>query len=96
MGCQYNGRLLKWNRDRPKTTAGKGKVSRQDFIQVALATGVSVAVAEIMFTDAVRAAPKTDGRLRMALGHGAAIDSLDPGTYTDQFMGSVSWGSAGR
>jgi peptide/nickel transport system substrate-binding protein len=82
-----------WDLEKLKGLAGKGKVSRRDFIQFALATGVTVAAAETMFVDAVRAAPKQGGSFKMALGHGATTDSLDPATYPDQFTGTIGWGS---
>src|SRR6516165_10804662 len=82
-----------WDLEKLKGMAGKGKDSRRDFIQFALATGVTVAAAETMFVEAVRAAPKPGGSFKMALGHGATTDSLDPATYPDQFTGTVGWGS---
>jgi peptide/nickel transport system substrate-binding protein len=85
-----------WDLEKLKGLAGKGKVSRRDFIQFALATGVSVAAAETLFVEAVRAEPKQGGFLRMAIGAGATTDSLDPGTYTDAFMANVGWGSLGN
>jgi peptide/nickel transport system substrate-binding protein len=85
-----------WDLEKLKGMAGKGKVSRRDFIQFALATGVTVAAAETMFVNAVQAAPKKGGSFKMALGHGATTDSLDPATYPDQFTGTVGWGSIGN
>ncbi|HZT78872.1 MAG TPA: ABC transporter substrate-binding protein, partial [Gemmataceae bacterium] len=85
-----------WDLERMKGLASKGKVSRRDFIQFALAAGVSVAAAETMFAEAARAAPKQGGFFRMALGHGATTDSMDPGTYTDSYMMTVGWGSLGN
>src|SRR4029077_4190048 len=85
-----------WDLEKLKGMAGKGKVSRRDFIQFALATGVTVAAAETMFVKAVQAAPKKGGSFKMALGHGATTDSLDPATYPDQFTGTVGWGSIGN
>src|SRR5215472_11860893 len=87
------GRFRMWDLEKLKGLAGEGKVSRRDFIQFALATGVTVAAAETMFVEAVRAAPKPGGSFKMALGHGATTDSLDPATYPDQFTGTVGWGS---
>jgi len=76
--------------------AARGKVSRRDFIQLALAAGMTVAAADKLFVTAARAEPKKGGRLRMGLGHGATTDSLDPGTYPDQFTGTMGWGSLGN
>jgi hypothetical protein len=41
-----------WDPERMKGLVGKGKVGRRDFIQLALAAGLSVAAAESMFAAA--------------------------------------------
>jgi hypothetical protein len=41
--------------------AGQGKVSRRDFVQLALAAGITAASANAMFVTAVRADPKKGG-----------------------------------
>ncbi|MFL5260606.1 MAG: twin-arginine translocation signal domain-containing protein, partial [Hyphomicrobiales bacterium] len=51
--------------------AGRGKVSRRDFLQVALAAGMTAAAANAMFVKAVRAEPKRGGTLKIGLAHGA-------------------------
>ncbi len=51
--------------------AGRGKVSRRDFVQLALAAGLTLAAANTMFAKAVRAEPKKGGTLRIGLAHGA-------------------------
>src|SRR6266542_637269 len=76
--------------------AARCKVSRRDFIQLALAAGMTVAAADKLFVTAARAEPKKGGTLRLGLGHGATTDSLDPGTYPDQFTGTLGWGSLGN
>src|SRR5882724_3334712 len=45
--------------------AGQGKVSRRDFIQLALAAGLTVTAANAMFVRAVRAEPKKGGTLKI-------------------------------
>ena len=69
--------------EKMKSLAAKGKVSRREFIQYALATGMTVAAADTLFVKAVQAAPKKGGFARIALAHGATTDSMDPGTYPD-------------
>ena len=69
--------------DKMKSLAAKGKVSRREFIQYALAAGMTVAAADTLFVKAVQAAPKKGGFARIALAHGATTDSMDPGTYPD-------------
>jgi len=76
--------------------AGRGKVSRRQFVQLALAAGLSVASAEAMFVKAARAEPKKGGTFRIGIGHGATTDSLDPATYPDQFTGTLGWGAIGN
>ena len=60
--------------------AAKGRVSRRDFVQLALAAGLTATAANAMFVQAVRAEPKKGGTLKIGIGDGAATDSLDPGT----------------
>jgi peptide/nickel transport system substrate-binding protein len=74
----------------------KGKVSRRQFVQLALAAGLTVATAEAMFARAARAEPKKGGSFRIGIGHGATTDTLDPATYPDQFTGTMGWGSIGN
>ncbi|HET6160871.1 MAG TPA: ABC transporter substrate-binding protein [Dongiaceae bacterium] len=75
---------------------GRGKVSRRQFVQLALAAGITAATAETMFVKAARAEPKKGGTFRMGVGHGATTDSLDPATYPDQFTGTMGWGAIGN
>jgi len=82
-----------WDLEKMKTLAGVGKVNRREFIQFALATGVTVAAAETMFVDAVRAAPKHGGSARFGLAHGATTDTLDPAGYPDTGTQVPFWGS---
>ena len=46
---------------------GGGKVSRRDFIQLALAAGLTLSVANAMFVRAARAEPKRGGTFRLGL-----------------------------
>lgn len=66
-----------------KKLAAKGKMSRRDFVQLAIAAGVTAVAAETMFVKAVLAEPKKGGRFRMAVGSGATTDTLDPATFPD-------------
>ncbi len=87
---------LKTKLDSATKLAARGRISRRDFVQLALAAGLTVPAATALFTKAVRAEPKKGGKLRLGLGHGATTDSLDPATYPDQMTGTVGWGSAGN
>jgi len=74
--------------------AARGKMSRRDFLQLAVAAGLSVPAAHTMFSEAARAEPKRGGQLKIGISHGATNDSLDPATYPDQMTGTACWGSA--
>ena len=76
-----------------KALVGAGKMGRRDFIQLAIAAGLSVSAASVLFSRAARAEPKKGGRFRIGLGHGSTTDSLDPATYLDYYMGTVGWGT---
>jgi peptide/nickel transport system substrate-binding protein len=79
-----------------KSLVTSGKLSRRDFISAAVAAGLTIPAASILFSKAARAEPKKGGRFRIGLAHGATTDSLDPATYLDYYMGSVGWGSLGN
>ena len=74
----------------------KGRMGRRDFIQFAIAAGLSASAASLTFASNARAEPKKGGRLRVGLAHGSTTDSLDPATYLDYFMGTVGWGAMGN
>lgn len=73
--------------------AGRGKLSRREFTQLALASGLTLAAANTMFATAARAEPKKGGTAKFGIAHGATTDSLDPGLYPDQFTGTALWGT---
>jgi peptide/nickel transport system substrate-binding protein len=73
--------------------AGKGKVSRRDFIQLAVAAGFTVAAGNTMFTKAVRAEPKKGGSARFGIADGSTTDSLDPIGYPATFPQTAFWGA---
>lgn len=61
-----------------------GRLSRRDFLQAATALGFG-AVAPALLTTA-HAAPKRGGKFTAGIGHGSTTDSLDPGSYENDFM----------
>ena len=78
-----------------KLRAGAGKMSRREFIGRAAALGLSAALANSIFGNAVQAAgPKKGGTMRIGLQGGSSSDSLDPALATNQVMLSVirMWG----
>jgi peptide/nickel transport system substrate-binding protein len=80
----------------PTKLVARGKVSRRQFVQLALAAGLTAASAETLFIKAARAEPKKGGSFRIAVAHGATTDTLDPATYPDQFTGTMGWGAMGN
>ena len=73
----------------------QGRVSRRDFMQLALAGGLTVATANTMFVRAARAEPKKGGTFKLGSGHGATTDTLDPATWTNGFKFNMSEGMFG-
>jgi len=73
--------------------AVRGRITRREFTQLALASGVSLAAANSMFSKAYADEPKKGGNLKVGVGHGATTDSMDPGLYPDQFTGTALWGT---
>lgn len=61
-----------------------GRLSRRDFLQATTALGLGAVAPSIIST--AKAAPKKGGKLTVGLGHGSTTDSLDPGTYENDFM----------
>ncbi len=70
------------------------KINRREFIQFAIASGVTVAAAESMFKDALASStPKRGGSARFGLLGGAATDTLDPAAYGDLGTQVPFWGA---
>jgi peptide/nickel transport system substrate-binding protein len=68
----------------------RGQVSRREFVQLAVAAGLSVSAAQSLFTRAQAASPKKGGRLRVAISWGSTTNSLDPATYLDNYMFTIA------
>jgi peptide/nickel transport system substrate-binding protein len=79
--------------ERLKTLTKVRRLSRREFVQQAIAAGITVAAAEGLFTAMARAEPKKGGRFRMAVGSGSTSDTLDPGSIPDTFNQVVAWGA---
>ena len=60
-----------------------GRISRREFMRAASALGLAVAAPAVFNT--AGAAPKKGGKFTVGLGHGSTTDSLDPGTYENDF-----------
>jgi len=67
-------------------------LTKREFMQFAIATGLSAAVAESIFTTSARAEPKRGGSMNFGLSYGTTQDSLDPATWTN-IMGTFIFGA---
>jgi peptide/nickel transport system substrate-binding protein len=74
-----------------QSLARRGRMGRRDFIQMALAAGMTVTAAEGLFVTAARAEPKKGGKFRAGIGHGQTSDSLDPATWANAFSADVGF-----
>jgi len=74
--------------------AGKGRMSRREFLGRSSAVGLSLAIGTGLFNEAYAATPKNGGHMRMAMGHGATTDTLDPATLTNGLQWVVAYGVA--
>lgn len=73
--------------------ATEGRLSRREFMSRAAALGVSTALATSMADKAFAQTPKQGGSFRVALGHGATTDTLDPANWPDNYTGLAAGGS---
>ena len=71
----------------------KGRIGRREFLQLAMASGVSLAAADNLLANARAATPKRGGRFRLGVSDSASTDTLDPATYLNAFAGTAFWGT---
>jgi peptide/nickel transport system substrate-binding protein len=76
--------------EQAKKAVARGKLSRRDFMQYAMAGGVSLAAAGTLFSTAARSQAKPGGHFRVGLGHGSTTDSFDPARFASGL--DFSWG----
>ena len=67
----------------------RGRMSRRDFIQLALAAGLTSMSADSLFAATVASVPKKGGSFKIAIGHGGTKDTLDPATWADAYTADV-------
>jgi peptide/nickel transport system substrate-binding protein len=70
--------------------ARSGGMSRRDFVQLAVAAGLTIPAATALFSKSAAANPVKGGTLRLGMEGGSASDSLDPRTYADSVMIAAS------
>ncbi|HKF60535.1 MAG TPA: ABC transporter substrate-binding protein, partial [Dongiaceae bacterium] len=69
---------------------GRGRMSRRDFIQLAMAAGVAATAADAMFSQAKADTPQKGGDLHLGISWGSTSNTLDPGPILDSYMGTVN------
>lgn len=79
------------NFDKLEDLAMSGRLSRREFIGYAAALGVTAAVADPIYLRAARAAPTRGGSVTIGHAHGSTTDSLDPGTWENDFVIELSF-----
>ena len=65
-----------------------GQISRREFVRAASMLGLGMAAPAVFNT--AGAAPKKGGKFTVGIGHGSTTDSLDPGTFENDFTNSSS------
>jgi peptide/nickel transport system substrate-binding protein len=73
-----------------KKSVARGRTTRREFMQLAMAAGFSAAAAGTMFTTAARSQAKSGGHFRAGIGHGATTDTFDPATWAHGM--NFAWG----
>ena len=68
----------------------QARMTRREFVQLAMVVGIAAPVAENLFERAQAATPKKGGRLRVAISWGSTTNSLDPATYLDNYMFTIA------
>ncbi len=71
--------------DKLKEMAVQGRLSRREFIGYASALGITAAIADPLFMSSAKAAPSRGGTVKIGHAHGSTTDSLDPGTWENDF-----------
>jgi peptide/nickel transport system substrate-binding protein len=69
-----------------RASVGRAGMRRREFIQLAIAAGLSIPAAEATFSNALAATPKKGGRLRLAISWGSTSDTLDPALFQNNFL----------
>ncbi|MFU1478085.1 ABC transporter substrate-binding protein [Roseovarius sp. C7] len=72
----------------------KGRLSRRAFLGRSAALGVALSLGEGLYSQARAATPKKGGHMRLAMGHGATSDTLDPATLTNGLQWTAAYGVA--
>ena len=71
----------------------KNHISRRDFVQLAIAAGLTTPAAIALYTNTADAQPKSGGSAKFGLAHGSSTDTLDPANWPDTFTETAFWGT---
>ncbi|MGI9419123.1 MAG: ABC transporter substrate-binding protein [Geminicoccaceae bacterium] len=77
--------------DHLKQLAMSGRLTRRDFVAYASALGIGAAASSSMFASTAKAQPARGGDVRIGHAHGSTTDSLDPGTWENDFTIELSF-----
>ena len=66
-----------------------GRISRREFVKTAALLGLATTLPGV--ANMASAAPKKGGKFTAGLGHGSTTDSLDPGTFENDFTNGASY-----
>ena len=77
--------------DHLKELAVSGRLSRRDFVAYASALGIGAAASSSIFINSAKAQPVRGGDVRIGHAHGSTTDSLDPGTWENDFTIELSF-----
>ena len=69
-------------------------MSRREFLGRSAAIGIALSVGTGLLNEARAATPKKGGHMRLAMGHGATTDTLDPANLTNGLQWVVAYGVA--
>lgn len=72
----------------------RGRMSRREFLGRTSALGIALSAGAGLFQKAQASSPKKGGHMRLAMGHGATTDTLDPATLTNGLQWVVAYGVA--
>ncbi|MCP4877840.1 MAG: ABC transporter substrate-binding protein [Gammaproteobacteria bacterium] len=83
-------KYTRWLTDEAK----KGRMSRREFLARSSAIGITLGIGTTLFNEVRAATPKRGGHMRIAMGHGATNDTLDPALIANGLQWVVCYGVA--
>jgi len=77
------------------TTARRSGISRRAFIGTGTTAGIAAGLGVGLLPRAARAQQKRGGTFRAAIGHGSTTDTLNPGTWENDFVNGQAYAYSG-